>query len=186
MRYIFINHGYMGSNVENWFPWFKEKIDDDNNKCIIPQYPIEKDKHFYDYWKETLNKYLDYINEDTIIIGHSSGCAFTIKYLIEKNIKINKLILVSGFNNYYSDDENDFHNVVNKTFYVEDDKLNIVKSLCNEIICIYGDNDPYIPQEVFNDLANKLDAKKVIIPNGGHLNLEAGFDKFDEVLKYIV
>lgn len=183
MKYIFINHGYMGSNVENWFPWFKEQVDNDNTSCIILQYPIEKDKHFYDYWKKELDKYLEHINEDTIIIGHSSGCAFTIKYLLEKNIKINKLILVSGFNDYYSDDDNDFHNTVNKTFYVTDNELVKIKDLTNEIICIYGDNDPYIPQDVFKKLANKLDAKEVIIHNGGHLNLEAGYDKFEEILK---
>lgn len=120
MKYIFINHGYMGSNIENWFPWFKNQVDDEENLCIIPQYPIDKDKHFYAYWKRVLNVYkdFDYINSNSILIGHSSGCAFTIKYLIENNISIDKLILVSGFNNYYSSDENDFHNTVNKTFYV--------------------------------------------------------------------
>ena len=184
MKYIFINHGYMGNTEENWFPWLKKEVEK-NIKCIIPNYPIDRDKHFYDYWKKELNRYLDYINEDTILIGHSSGCAFTIKYLIKNNIKINKLILVCGFNNYYSDDINDFHNIVNKTFYVSDDELVKIKDLCNEIICIYGDNDPYIPQNVFKDLANKLEAKELIIHNGGHLNKEAGYDKFEEILKYI-
>lgn len=119
------------------------------------------------------------------MIGHSSGCAFTIKYLIEKKIKINKLILVSGFNNYYSSDESDFHNTVNKTFYVDDVELDKIKKLCKEIICIYGDNDPYIPQSVFKDLATKLKAKEIIIHNGGHLNKEAGYDKFEQLLDYI-
>lgn len=187
MKYIFINHGYMGSNVENWFPWFKNQVDSEDNLCIIPQYPIDRDKHFYNYWKKVIDVYDDfgYINNDTILIGHSSGCAFTIKYLIEKNVRVDKLVLVSGFNNYYSSDENDFHNVVNKTFYVNDNELNKVKELCNEIICIYGDNDPYIPQNVFNDLATKLNAKEIIIHNGGHLNREAGYDKFEEILEYI-
>ena len=30
MKNYFIIHGFMGSNIENWFPWFKEKIDSDN------------------------------------------------------------------------------------------------------------------------------------------------------------
>jgi len=184
MKYIFINHGYMGNTEENWFPWFKKEVEK-NIKCIIPQYPIEKNKHFYDYWKDVLDTYYKYINNNTIFIGHSSGCAFTIKYLIEKGVKIDKLILVSGFNNYYSSDEKDFHNVVNKTFYVKDEELDKLKRICNEIICIYGDNDPYIPQNVFKDLANKLEAKELIIHNGGHLNKEAEYDKFYEILKYI-
>lgn len=187
MRYFFINHGYMGSNIENWFPWFKNQVDSEDTSCIIPQYPIDKDKHFYDYWKKVLDVYNDfkYINSKTIIIGHSSGCAFTIKYLIENNIKVDKLILVSGFNNYYSSDENDFHNTVNSTFYVSDEEISNIKELCNEIICIYGDDDPYIPQNVFSNLSTKLDAKSIIIHNGGHLNKDAGYDKFEEILKFI-
>ena len=139
MKYYFINHGFMGSNIENWFPWLKNEIDDKNNQVIIPQYPIDNKKHFYEYWKKVLDVYKDfnYINLNTIMIGHSSGCAFTIKYLIENSIKVDKLILISGFNNYYSNEENDFHNDVNKTFYVSDDELNKIKELCNKVIWLH-------------------------------------------------
>lgn len=187
MKYIFINHGFMGSNIENWFPWVKNEIDDDNTQVIIPQYPIDKDRHFYEYWKKVLDIYkeFNYINSDSIIIGHSSGCAFTIKYLIENNIKVNKLIMVSGFNNYFSKDEDDFHKKVNQSFYMTDEYLIEIRNLSDEIICIYGDNDPYIPQDIFHDFALKLNAKEVVIKNGGHLNKRAGYEKFWELLKYI-
>lgn len=185
MKYIFINHGFMGSDTENWFPYVKERLDDDNNQVIILQYPIDRDKHFYDYWKPVLDEYKNYINNNTVMIGHSSGCAFTIKYLIDNNLKIDKLVLVSGFNNYYSNDPDDFHNAVNKTFYVDDGKLDGIKNLCNKVVCIYGDNDPYIPQSVFHDLALKLNAEEIIIPNGGHLNSESGYTEFEELIKYL-
>ena len=74
---------------------------------------------------------------------------------------------------------------MNKTLYISDDELNKVKELCNEIVCIYGDNDPYIPQNVFNDLSTKLDAKRIIVHNGGHLNKESGYNKFEQILEYI-
>ena len=38
MKYYFINHSFMGSNIENWLPWVKNNIDSENNLCIIPQY----------------------------------------------------------------------------------------------------------------------------------------------------
>lgn len=187
MKYIFINHGFMGSNIENWFPYIKEQIDDNNNQVIIPQYPIDVDNHFYNYWKEVLDAYkkFGYINSNTIMIAHSSGCAFTIKYLIKNNLKINKLILVSGFNNYFADNEDDFHKKVNSSFYIEDENIGEIKKLCNDIICIYGSNDPYIPQDVSHNLVTKLNAKEVIINNGGHLNKSAGYDKFEKLLEFI-
>ena len=93
--------------------------------------------------------------------------------------------MVSGFNNYFSEDEDDFHKKVNKSFYMEDEELIKIRNLCDEIICIYGDNDPFIPQNIFHDLVLKLNAKEVIIKNGGHLNKNAGYEKFEEILKYI-
>lgn len=69
MKYIFINHGFMGSNIENWFPWLKNEIDNDENQVIIPQYPIDNKNHFYEYWKKVLDLYnnFNYINSNSII-----------------------------------------------------------------------------------------------------------------------
>lgn len=155
MKYVIINHGFKGSNIENWFPYVKEKIDSDNLQVIIPQYPIDEKHHFYKYWKPILDNYKEYgyINGDTIMIGHSSGCMFTIKYLIENKIKIDKLILVSGFNNFFAKGEDTFHSAVNKSFYMSDEALLEIKKLSNSIFCIYGDNDPYIPQDKLNEFA---------------------------------
>lgn len=54
----FINHGFMGSNIENWFPWLKNQIDNDSCLCTIPQYPIDREHHFYEYWEKVLDIYI--------------------------------------------------------------------------------------------------------------------------------
>lgn len=188
MRNIYIIHGFMGSNIENWFPWFKKQIDSNNTLCIIPQFPIELDKHNYNEWKKLLDVYykeFNMITNNSIIIGHSTGSICALKYVLENKIKIDKLILVSGFNNYLTSDKDDIHNEINPTYYVKENEIKEIKKYVNEIICIYGDNDPYIPQSVFHKLAKSIDAKEVIIKGGGHLNTDSGFDEFQEILKYI-
>ena len=68
------------------------------------------------------------------------------------------------------------------------EKLNEIKEIkkyANEIIFIYGDDDPYIPQDVFHKFAESIDAKEVIIKNGGHLNTASGYTEFTELLKYV-
>ena len=125
------------------------------------------------------------INNDSVIIGHSTGSICALKYVLENKIKIDKLILVSGFNGYFAADENDIHNKINPTYYVEDDKIKEIKKYVNKIICIYGDDDPYIPQNVLHNLAESVDAKEVIIKNGGHLNRDSGYTEFIELLRYI-
>ena len=184
----FIIHGFMGSNIENWFPWFKEKIDSDNCLCVIPQFPIQIEYHIYDEWKKLLDVYYkEYkmINEESVMIGHSTGSICILKYILENKIKIDKLILVSGFNNYLSPDRDDIHNKLNPTYYVSDDEIGEIKKYVNKILCIYGDNDAYIPQVVFHKFAKSIDAKEIIIKGGGHLNSNAGYNSFEEILKVI-
>lgn len=60
-----------------------------------------------------------------------------------------------------------------------------INKYVDKIICIYGDNDPYIPQEVLHDFAQSINAKEIIIPNGGHLNTDAGYTSFEEILKEV-
>lgn len=137
MRNIYIIHGFMGSNIENWFPWFKKQTDSASSLCIIPQFPIELDKHNYNEWKKLLDVYYkDYnmINNDSIMIGHSTGSICALKYILQNKIKIDKLILVSGFNNYLAPDENDIHNKINPTYYVDENEIKQIKKYTNEII----------------------------------------------------
>lgn len=188
MKNYFIIHGFKGSNIENWFPWLKEKIDNDNNLCIIPQFPIDIEHHIYSEWKKILdiyNKEYRLFNKNSVIIGHSTGSIFALKYILENKVNIEKLILVSGFNNYLSPDENDIHNKLNPTFYVDSKIISNINKYVDEVICIYGDNDPYIPQDVLHSFAKSISAKEIIIHRGGHLNSAAGYISFEEILKII-
>lgn len=55
-------------------------------------YPQDWRPH-YDDWKKVFEK--NEINSDTILIGHSSGGGFLVRWLGEAKIKIKKLILVA-------------------------------------------------------------------------------------------
>ena len=188
MKNYFIIHGFKGSNIENWFPWFKEKVDSQECLCIIHPFPIDDKHHVYSEWEKILDVYhkdFHLMDENTVMIGHSTGSICALKYILENRIKIKKLILVSGFNNYLAPDEKDLHNQLNPSYYVDDDKISKIKDYVKEIVCIYGDNDPYIPQDVLKKLAKSIDAKEIIIHDGGHLNEEAGYKTFPEILKEI-
>ncbi len=184
MKKYFIIHGFMGSNIENWFPWFKEQIDSEENLCVIPQFPIELEKHNYNEWKKLLDLYA-MIDSNSVIIGHSTGSICALKYILESKIKVNKLILISGFNNYLAPDKNDIHNVINSTYYVKENKVKEVRKYAKEIICIYGNDDPYIPQKTLHEFAKSIGAKEVIIDKGGHLNIDSGYTEFNKLLKYV-
>jgi hypothetical protein len=177
-NYIIL-HGSFGSKDGNWFPWLKEQLELKGNKVIVPQMPVGVENQNFENWSNVLSK-LE-INKNTIIIAHSIAPIFVCKYLIKKQIKVKKLIFVCGFNNYLGIDP-DF-DAVNEPMFI--DNFDDVKQFCGDIVCYYSDNDPYVKYEVEKEFADKLTDKQYIIKNGGHINAETGYTKFEEILEEI-
>jgi len=175
-NYIII-HGSFGSPNGNWFPWLKQYLELKGNDVIVPQMPVGVGKQNFENWSQVLNE-LE-INENTTIIAHSIAPIFVCKYLIEKKYKVKKLIFVCGFNNYLGIDSE--FDSVNKPMFI--DNSEDVKLYCNNIICYYSDNDPYVSYDEEKKFADKVSNKQYIIKNGGHINSEFGYTEFKEILK---
>ena len=177
-NYIII-HGSFGSKDGNWFPWLKKQLIMKNKIVDVPQMPVGVGNQNYENWSKELDKLV--INENTIIIAHSIAPVFVCKYLINNKIKVKKLIFVCGFNNYLGIDS-DF-DAVNEPMFL--DNLEEIKNYCNDIVCFYSDNDPYVKFEVEKEFADTISNKQIVISNGGHINAESGYTKFEEILKYL-
>ena len=176
MNNYIILHGSFGSKDGNWFPWLKESIEKRNLNVDVPQMPIGVGNQNFENWSNIMEQLN--INENTTIIAHSIAPIFVCKYLITNKIKVKKLIFVCGFNNYLGIDP-DF-DAVNSPMFI--DNYTDIKIYCNEIICYYSDNDPYVKFEVEKEFADAIADEQVIIKNGGHLNAESGYISFDELL----
>lgn len=179
----FIIHGSFGSPFGNWFSWLHDFISSDEKQVYVPQFPIGVGYQNYENWSKLLKYYLDLglINKNTTIIGHSIAPVFISKFLTQNKVKVKKLIFVCGFNNYLGIDK-DF-DAVNEPMFI--DNLEDVKKYCEDIVCYYSDNDPYVKFEVEKEFADKITNKQYIIKNGGHINSETGYTKFEEILKEI-
>lgn len=177
-NYVII-HGSFGSKDGNWFPWLKGELEQKGKQVVVPQMPIGVGNQNFENWSSILNGLT--INENTIIIAHSIAPIFVCKYLIINKIKVKKLIFVCGFNNYFGIDS-DF-DAVNEPMFMGN--FTDVKKYCSDIVCYYSDNDPYVKYDVEKDFADNLTNKQYIIKNGGHINSEIGYTKFEEILKEI-
>ncbi len=175
---IIIFYGTDCSERTAWLPWIKKTLINKGFECIIPKLPTPENQT-YQSWKNITSK-LE-LNNDDIIISWSTGAIFSVRYLYENNIKIEKLILISGFNNYVGNIP--FVDNINKDFFMQD--LTQARNVANQIICIKSDNDPFISQEALNDFSKNLNAETINILNGGHFNINAGYDKFPELLNLI-
>lgn len=174
-NYIIL-HGSFGSATGNWFPWLKKQLELKGKSVVVPQMPVGVGIQNYDNWANEFSKLT--INENTTIIAHSIAPIFVCKYLILNKVKVKKLIFVCGFNNYLGIDK-DFDSV-NEPMYI--DNYPDIKNYCNNIVCYYSDNDPYVKFEVEKEFADTIANKQYVIANGGHINAETGYTEFTEIL----
>lgn len=177
----FIFHGSFGNSEDNWIPWLKTELEGLGYDVITPDLPTPQGQDLKN-WLSEFSKYRNQINENTIMIGHSIAPAFIVDMLLEWKIKVDSCYFVSGFYCLLNDEKFD---PVNKTFFVDDIDWNDAKMIANRKVCFYSDNDPYIPQTVAEWLADRINAEKIVINGGGHLNEKFGYLKFEQLLEKI-
>lgn len=176
--YVII-HGSYGHPFENWEPWLFNTLTSEGKQVLAPQFPCIDQN--YENWKRVLDAYKPFIGERTSFIGHSLGPAFIVDYLIDEKIKINNLYLAAPFYGFIGIES--FDNV-NQSFFKYSD-ISKAGKFFNKAICLYSDNDPYVPIAMSKEISKLLNAKQVIIPNKGHLNAGAGMIEFKELKKEI-
>ena len=148
MKTAIIVHGWPGkeeffdpttSSPSNnqWFPWLQKQL---SLKNITAQTPEMTDawNPEYEKWKGVFEQF--HLDEETVLVGHSLGAGFLVRYLSENDVNVGQLILVapwidpekelSGFFNFKFDE-----NLSKKTkegialFYSTDDDKEILQSV---------------------------------------------------------
>ena len=176
-----IIHGSYGHPKENWFPWLKEEQEKIDCRVFVPKFPTPKNQSL-ENWLKVFENYEKYLNEDTILVGHSLGPAFILTILEKLDRKIKAAFFVSGFISLLNNKEFD---ELNKTFVERKFNWEKIKQNCTKFIIYHSDNDPYVPLEKAKELAESLDTEAVIIKGAGHFNENSGYKKFEILLKDI-
>ena len=182
MEKYFIIHGSYGNPYKNFIPWLKKELSKRGKTCIVPHFPSFQFQS-YENWSHILSSYLDIglIDSDTIFITHSLGSIFVIKFLLEKKIKIKKLITVAGFNQVVFSDDSTLYS----SFYLDWDSLKNFPLFCDDRICFYSDNDPFISCLELRKFCESISAVDVFLPQAGHFNEKSGYLEFRDILSYI-
>ncbi len=146
--------GYLGS-MSN-FAWYPVLQWDLTRRGVLVQTPEMPTPYFpdmnYSEWVKTISQFD--INENTILIGHSCGGGFWLKYLSQNpQIKIKQLVLVAPWINPLGEPTDFFDNfILDKDlamrcgqidlFISSDDHERILKSF-DKIKDVYGDKINY-------------------------------------------
>lgn len=178
MTNIFIIHGVGGHPKENWFPWLRKEIERLGHKVFVPQFPTPEGQTLQN-WLHTIRQYDEYLNKDSIVVGHSLGVPFLLNVIEKQPVKA--AFLVSGFTGKAG---NTFDDSM-KTFAQRSFDWKQIRNNCKKFCIFHSDNDPYIKIRKAEELAGDLDTGLTVIKGAGHLNSSAGFNTFDLLLEKI-
>jgi len=175
-----IIHGWEGKPNLHWFPWLKSKLEENGFKVQVPEMPNTNYPQ-KDEWVSHLREVVGVVDENLLIIGHSLGGITIIRFLeqLPEDKKIGCAVFAAGFPQSVGVDEieNFFDTPVN---------LSAIKNKANRFIVVASDNDPYVPFENAKILEKELDGELLVVPKGGHLNMDDGFTDFPLLLEKIL
>ena len=161
---------------KHWLPWIQRKL---ILKGILAQ-TIELPEPYepvYEKWCDVFEQLR--VDEETILIGHSCGAGFLVRWLSENRKKVGKVVLVAPFLDPDGDEvKSDF-------FHFEID-AGLVRRTAGVTIFVSTDDDSEILDSVAN-LENSLtDVKVIRLKNRGHFTLgDMKTEKFPELLKVL-
>ena len=168
MKTAFIIHGFNGDTTYTFGPSLKNFLEKKGYTVIMPNFPIRTEAT-YSKWANILNTFINYLNSETIVVAHSIGNPFFIKYLSENKLKINTYISVAGFCDLFTvPDREDLNNAF-INFAVNNEEIEYFKnSICNKF-SLYSDNDHVIPFTILKNFITKIESSPVFIKGVGHM-----------------
>lgn len=161
----------------HWIPWVKRELTKKGIKTEAPLMPAPWHPN-YEAFKKEFEKYI--VTNNTILIGHSCGCAFLVRWLGEIKQRIYKLILVAPWK------INDKHDKWRKLFYgYPIDKT--IKERVKDIIMFTADNEMEDGKKSLSIFHKALGGEIKELKGMGHFCFEdMGTDEFPQLLEEVI
>ncbi len=162
---------------KHWMPWLKSKLESKGIKTETPlmSTPWKPD---YEDWKKEIEK--SEINENTILIGHSCGGGFLVRWLGDTSKKIKKLILVAPA-------------ILHSNEWKPLEKLlrfeikNLIKNNIGTIVIFVSEDDSKGILKSVEIFSKHLGAEIIKFKEKGHFTLgDMGTEEFPELLEEVL
>ncbi|MCB1555815.1 MAG: serine hydrolase family protein [Alphaproteobacteria bacterium] len=176
---VVILHGTRGCPEGNWFPWLKTELEQRGHTVYVPRFPTPEEQT-KDSWSAALRDQAPVFGRDTVLIGHSLGANFMLHILelvqepVARSIFVSPVMGPLGFPEF---------DTLNSSFLKREGfDWPKIASHAGVVSIYHGADDPYVPQSHAEFLKDCIGGTLDIVPGGGHLNAEAGYTKFPDIL----
>lgn len=182
MKKVLLIHGYNG--IPTIFEWLKDELEKMDYTVIMPVLPVQENVR-YNIWKQEFNKYNYDLDQEIVVIAHSIGNSFVIKYLNESNLNITLYIGLAGFSDpFITPGKKDLDNAV-KDLATSIEEINNFKNKVSIKYCIYSNDDYVVPFEVLKKHIRNINGIDYLIPGIGHMGKQSNLESLPQVLDII-
>jgi len=187
MKKVYIIKGRGGKPEHGWYQWLAEELKRKGFQVFLPQMP-NTDMPTINEWVGALRSIAPTPDEETYFVGHSIGCQTILRYLVTlpPETKLNNVILVAP---WVSLDE--------KTMAEEPGSIPIARPWIEtpidfdkaklhpkKFICLFSDNDTYVPPDNQKFFQEKLSAEIIIDKGKGHFDKDSGIKELPGILSF--
>ena len=175
---IFVLHSLNGDTLRMWGSDIKDVFGQKEIDVIMPEFPIRAESK-YEKFRDILEFYYENgkLNNNSIVIAHSIGNAYFIRFCKEKSLTPKAYIAVAPGAVYdYPTNRNDYIVEVKNQAVVKNEALEYVKSMNCDKYCLYSDEDDN-NKEKFTRFINDTNAKEMYLKYYNH------FDGYHNIYK---
>lgn len=167
MKNALILHGTDASPFHNWFTWLKEQLEQDGYDVWLPQLPDSATPSTKTYNEFLLSNPNFVFNDETILIGHSSGAVEILSLLqhLPDDVHIKAAYFASAFKDDLGWDS--LTGLFEEPFDFEK-----IKARAGKFVFLHSDNDPYVPLEQARYLSEQVEGELIVKTGQGHFNTE--------------
>ena len=189
MTKVYIIHGWSGSPKESVIQWLKLETEKQGNVVYAPAMP-NADEPEINAW---VGKLKELIKPDikTILVGHSIGCQAVLRYIetLPADTSIAGVVLIAPWmeldKNTIEEEGQEIVNIAKPWMETPID-FKKVKQHVNKFVCIFSDNDPYVPLSQKDLFERELGAEIIVENNKGHFTESDGVKDLHSALNAIL
>lgn len=172
-------HGYCCSPRKKILKDVESLCEKEGIKYFAPEFPSED--YSFEAWMKIYDSFKDKINENTILLGYSLGAALLLNILSQIEKPVHASVLIAGYGTEFGEGD------------MRESRSGFVKNLSWEAInknkgitkIFASTNDSKVPQDVSDDLGQRLETSVEYIENAGHFRYSEGFTDFPELIDYL-
>ncbi len=173
LKIILIHGNGGGTGTDNWFPYVKNNLEAKGYKVIsetMPDNVLARESQWLPFLKDKLEA-----DENTILVGHSSGAVAAMRFA--ENNKIFGSVLVGACYTDLGDEDEKASG-----YYSRPWQWDKIKANQNWIIQFASTDDSYIPIEEARYIHERLDSEYHESNHEGHFGEDKGKTEFPELV----